>query len=57
MSPKAFIWICVTVGGTVGAYIPDLWGASVFSMSSILLSAVGGLTGVWLGFKVSHGYF
>ncbi len=57
MSSKSFIWICLTIGTTVGAYIPDLWGASVLSMSSIILSGVGGFAGIWIGYKVSHGYF
>jgi hypothetical protein len=31
-----------------------LWGASVLSFSSILLSAVGGIAGIYFGFKISR---
>jgi hypothetical protein len=57
MSPKTVIWIGVTVGTTVGAYIPALWGGSLLGFSSILLSTAGGIAGIWLGYKISHGYF
>lgn len=31
----------------------DLWGAGLFSYSSVLLSGVGGFAGLWLGYKMS----
>ena len=54
MSPKSLIWIGVFVGSTVGGALPMLWGDSYFSMSSVILSTVGGLAGVWGGFKLSQ---
>ncbi len=42
------------VGSTVGAYVPALWGAGLFSFSSIVLSTVGGLAGIYLGYKLSY---
>jgi hypothetical protein len=53
MSRKTLIWIGMTAGSTIGAYAPLLWGASALSFSSIVLSAVGGITGIYLGFKAS----
>jgi hypothetical protein len=50
---RARIWLGVFIGSTIGGLIPGLWGANFFSYSSILLSAVGGLTGLWLGYKMS----
>ena len=41
------------VGSTIGGAIPTLWGAGFFSFSSIILTAVGGIVGIWLGFKLS----
>lgn len=41
----------MTIGSVVGGYIPNLWGASLFSFSSIILTAIGGFFGIWLGFK------
>ena len=42
------------VGGYVGSYIPTLWGAGYFSFSSILFSMIGGIAGIFLGFKTSQ---
>ncbi len=42
------------VGSTIGGFIPNLWGASFLSMSSILLTAVGGFVGIWIGFKLGN---
>jgi len=42
------------VGSVIGAYVPALWGAGMFSYSSIILSTIGGLGGIWLGFKLSR---
>ena len=47
------IWLGVLVGSTIGGFIPDLWGAGLFSYSSVLLSGVGALAGLWLGYRVS----
>ena len=49
---KLFIWLGVFVGGAIGGYLPTLWGASVFSFQSILLSAVGGIAGIWIGYTL-----
>jgi uncharacterized membrane protein YeaQ/YmgE (transglycosylase-associated protein family) len=47
------IWLGVLIGSVIGGFIPDLWGADLFSYSSVLLSTVGGLAGLWLGYKMS----
>jgi hypothetical protein len=47
------IWFWVFVGSTVGGFIPDLWGSGIFSYSAVLLSAVGAIAGVWIGYKLS----
>jgi uncharacterized membrane protein YeaQ/YmgE (transglycosylase-associated protein family) len=49
---KKLIWLGMFVGSVVGGYIPALWGDNMFSLSSILLSAVGGLVGIWLGYRM-----
>jgi hypothetical protein len=54
MESKSVIWIGMAVGSTIGSFIPLLWGAGVFSFSSIILSAIGGILGIWLGFKISN---
>lgn len=52
MSTKAFIWIGFFVGSTIGAYVPAIWGVSSFSFTSALAATVGGLIGIWAGFKI-----
>jgi hypothetical protein len=52
MERKQLIWIFMAVGSAVGSYVPLLWGASAFSFSSLLLGAVGGIAGIWAGFKL-----
>ena len=54
MGPKPLIWIFMIIGSTLGSYIPTLWGAGFLSTWSVILSAAGGLLGIWLGFKLSN---
>lgn len=57
MSRKTLVWIGLGLGSTVGSLIPALWGGSALvSFSSIFLSAVGGIVGIWAGWKMSE-YF
>lgn len=56
MNAKSLIWIGVFVGTTVGGFIPTLWGAGMLSFSSIMWSTVGGLAGIYLGFKLSKSF-
>ena len=45
------IWIGMAIGSTIGGLIPNLWGADIFSISSILFTAIGGIVGIWLVLK------
>ncbi len=53
MSTKTLVIIGAIIGSMVGSYIPALWGAGIFSFSSIILSGVGGIAGIWLGWKIA----
>lgn len=53
MGGRGVIGICTTVGLLVGGYVPVLWGASDFSLWSIVFSAFGGFAGLWLGVKLT----
>ena len=46
------VMLGMIVGSVAGGYIPLLWGESAFSVSSILFSALGGFTGIWIGYKI-----
>lgn len=54
MSSKTLIWLGLFVGSTIGGMIPSLWGAGFLTYSSVLLTAVGGLIGIWIGFKLGN---
>ncbi len=50
---RSVIGMCAGFGGIVGSYAPELWGASSFSLASLLTGALGGIAGVWLGVRLS----
>jgi uncharacterized membrane protein YeaQ/YmgE (transglycosylase-associated protein family) len=54
MNTKMPVWIGLTIGSSIGSYIPSLWGAGMFSFSSLLFSAIGSIIGIYLGFKISQ---
>jgi hypothetical protein len=47
------IWLGVLICSTIGGFIPDLWGAGLFSYSSVLLSGIGAFVGLWLAIRMS----
>ena len=52
---KMIIMIGLAIGSTVGGLVPLLWGDSAFSMTSLLLSGVGGVIGIWVGYRIVSG--
>lgn len=50
-APKTLIWIGLTVGSAVGGYLPATWGGDLISFASVMLSAVCGSVGIWLGYR------
>jgi hypothetical protein len=42
------------IGSTAGGLVPNLWGAGMFSLSSLFFSAAGGLIGIWVGYQLSN---
>lgn len=48
---KKMIIFGMVVGSLVGGYIPTLFGAGIFSVSSIITGAIGALIGIWLVFR------
>jgi dipeptide/tripeptide permease len=53
MSQKTVIYIGLFIGSTIGGFIPTLWGDSMFSISAVLLSGVGGIAGIVAGYKLT----
>ena len=56
MSQKTLIFLGMTIGSAIGGCIPMLWGSGALSMSEVLLSAIGGIAGIWAGYKLSRNY-
>ena len=54
MNSKTLIWIFVFVGSSIGGFIPSLWGAGMFSFSSVIFGTIGGILGLYIGFKISN---
>jgi len=54
MSKKS-IYMGAVIGSTMGGWIPALWHAGMFSMSSVILSAVGGIAGIWVAYRLGQG--
>ena len=46
----------MVVGSCAGSYVPVLWGDSYFSIASILLGAVGGFAGIYIGYKLAQSW-
>ena len=44
----------MTVGSTIGGFIPTLWGDNFFGMWSVIFTALGGILGIYIGFKLSN---
>ncbi|MFH1170953.1 MAG: hypothetical protein V1778_00210 [bacterium] len=51
MNTKSCVMAGLVIGSTLGSLLPDLWGAGWLSLTSVLFSGLGGLVGIWLGFK------
>jgi hypothetical protein len=50
---RSVIGLCAVAGSTIGSFVPDLWGGSSMSLSSLFFTLVGGIAGVWLGARLS----
>jgi uncharacterized membrane protein YeaQ/YmgE (transglycosylase-associated protein family) len=48
---KKFIWIGMFVGSTIGNMLPMLWGGDAISVSGFFFSLVGGVVGIWVGYR------
>lgn len=55
MSERRLIWIGAIAGSILGGLVPGLWHASMVSMWGLLFSTLGGLAGIWAGWKLGRG--
>ena len=54
MNTKTFVWGGLCVGSTIGGLLPYFWNGGLFSYT--LMSAVGGIVGIYLGFKLGRNF-
>ena len=54
MDTKKLVWLGFFVGSAIGSYVPVIWGGSLFSFTSVVLTAVGALIGIWAGYRISQ---
>ncbi len=52
---KTVVYVALTVGSIVGAYVPVvLFGAGELSGASLIGGFVGAIVGLWLGWKLTQ---
>jgi len=51
---KKFVWIGFFVGSTIGNMLPLLWGGDAISISGFVSSIVGGIAGIWMGYRLGQ---
>jgi predicted MFS family arabinose efflux permease len=56
MNTRALIWIGMTIGSTLGGFIPNLWGTSFFSLAGLVWSGIGGLFGIWIARRAANSF-
>ena len=52
---KKFIWAGFFLGSSIGGIVPAMWGGDMISMWGIVMSLVGGIAGMWAGYRVAQG--
>jgi len=57
MTTKTTIWIGVLIGSTIGGWVPTIFGADWLSLWSIVGNGIGGILGIWVGYKFGQSMF
>jgi len=53
MSSKTIVMLGMIIGSTIGGYVPLIFGISLFSFTSAIFSALGGLIGIYITYKMT----
>ena len=51
---RKFIWAGFILGSSIGGMVPLMWGDDLISIWGIVMSLVGGIAGIWAGYRVSQ---
>lgn len=54
MNTKQVFMTGTIVGTFVGGLVPLLWGDSYLSFASVLFTALGGIAGLYVAYKISR---
>ncbi len=54
MNNKRVVMTAMIVGTSIGSSIPLLWGDSFLSVWSVVLTAVGGFVGIYVGYLLTR---
>ena len=54
MGSKKLVWIFMVIGSAIGGFIPSLWGSDMFSLLPLIFGSIGGILGIYLGFKLTR---
>ncbi len=50
---KTLVTIGMILGSIIGGYVPVAFGASLLSFTSLLGNGIGGILGIFVGYKLS----
>jgi hypothetical protein len=50
---RRMIGFCAFLGGTIGSFVPAMWGGSEMGLASLLTALVGGVAGVFVGARIA----
>jgi outer membrane lipoprotein SlyB len=53
---RKILFMCITVGSTIGGYLPVLVGQGDFSIASLLGGLVGGIAGVFVARRIDASF-
>jgi hypothetical protein len=54
MNTKQAVWGGMVLGSLAGSLFAGLFGGGTFSFSSLILSALGAILGIYIAFKLSQ---
>ena len=51
---KKLIWLGFFVGSTAGNFLPALWGGDAISVAGFVCAFLGGIAGMWIGYRMAQ---
>lgn len=55
MDRKKLTYLGLFIGSSIGGYVPTLlWNADILSLSGLFFGLVGGLIGIWAGYRIGE---